>query len=66
VVPPEDSDALVAAIEKLFNDDNARIVFGHHARHYAKEIFDKNSVLERLVNQLHFLSRESSVAAELR
>jgi len=30
------------------------------ARHYAKESFDKNSVLERFVNQLHFISNTSA------
>ncbi len=60
VVPPEDSNALAAAIEFLFEDDAARLQLGIQARHYAKESFDKNNVLERFVNQLHFISNTSA------
>ena len=60
VVPPEDSNALAAAIESLFENDAARLKLGMQARHYAKESFDKNSVLERFVNQLHFISNTSA------
>jgi len=56
VVPPEDSDALVEAIERLFDDDIARVKFGLIARDYANELFDKHNVLNRLVNQLDFIS----------
>jgi colanic acid biosynthesis glycosyl transferase WcaI len=56
VVPPEDSDALVEAIERLFDDDIARMKFGLIARDYANELFDKHNVLNRLVNQLDFIS----------
>ncbi len=59
VVPPENSDALATAIESLFEDEDARLHLGAQARHYAKESFDKNSVLERFVNQLHFISNKS-------
>jgi colanic acid biosynthesis glycosyl transferase WcaI len=54
VVPPEDSDALVKAIEFLFENDVARMQLGVKARDYAKITFDKNNVLTRLENQLYF------------
>lgn len=60
VVPPENSDALAAAIEFLFEDDAARLQLGVQARHYAKESFDKESVLARLASQLHFISNKTA------
>jgi colanic acid biosynthesis glycosyl transferase WcaI len=65
VVPPEDSNALVNAIELIFEDDAARLELGIQARNYAKESFDKNNVLERLSNQLRFISNTTSVAGQL-
>jgi colanic acid biosynthesis glycosyl transferase WcaI len=60
VVPPEDSTALAVAIEHLFDDDKARLQLGEMARHYAKESFDKNNVLGRLVSQFHLISNETA------
>jgi colanic acid biosynthesis glycosyl transferase WcaI len=65
VVPPEDSAALVNAIEFMFEDDETRLELGLQARLYAKESFDKNNVLERLSNQLHFISNTKLVTGQL-
>lgn len=54
VVAPEDGDALATAIERLIDD--AKPDLGIQARRYAKENFEKNVVLQRLVDQFHFVA----------
>ena len=52
VVPPEDGTALAIAIEKLVDDDEARIRLGIEARRYAEENLACDAVLGRLVKQM--------------
>ena len=52
VVTPEDDDALAKEIEKLVDDDKARLHFGKQARLYAEENLARDSVLGRLLEQL--------------
>jgi colanic acid biosynthesis glycosyl transferase WcaI len=52
VVAPEDGNALADAIEKLVDDDKARLQFGKQARLYAEENLARDSVLGRLLEQL--------------
>ena len=52
VVAPEDSDALAKAIEQLLDDNEARLHFGKQARLYAEENLAKDSVLERLLEEI--------------
>jgi len=52
VVAPEDGNALADAIEKLVDDDKARLHFGKQARLYAEENLARDSVLGRLVESL--------------
>lgn len=59
VVAPEDGVALATAIEQLVDDDGARQRFGILALNYAKENFDKNSVLVRLNAQLLALAHKT-------
>jgi colanic acid biosynthesis glycosyl transferase WcaI len=51
VVPPEDGTALAAAIEKLVDNDEARLEFGVQARIYSEENLARDSVLGRLLEQ---------------
>jgi colanic acid biosynthesis glycosyl transferase WcaI len=52
VVAPEDGDALAEAINKLVDDDKARLHFGKQARLYAEKNLAKDSVLGRFLEQL--------------
>jgi colanic acid biosynthesis glycosyl transferase WcaI len=52
VVAPEDGNALAEAINKLVDDDKARLHFGKQARLYAEKNLAKDSVLGRLLEQL--------------
>lgn len=56
VVAPEDGAALASAIVQLADDEEARKTLGVQARHYAKDNFEKNGVLQRLVFQLRFIT----------
>jgi len=56
VSAPEDGAALASAILQLADNDEARQALGVQARHYAKENFEKNGVLKRLVYQLRFIT----------
>lgn len=56
VVAPEDGSALADAIIKLADDNELRKDLGIKARHSAKEKFEKNGVLNRLVYQLRFVT----------
>ena len=56
VIAPEDGLALADAIEKLADDNELRTKLGVKARHSAKEKFEKNSVLNRLVYQLRYVT----------
>ena len=58
VVPPDDGVALVAAIERLINDNALRLKLGMQARRYVEEHFEKNAVLMRLLNHC-FLDTEA-------
>jgi len=51
VVPPEDGTALATAIEKLVDNDEARLEFGVQARIYSEENLARDSVLGRLLEQ---------------
>jgi len=57
VVAPEDSDALVQAIEILVNDDKVRLQLGKQARLYAEENLARDSVLGKFFN-LKFTSKK--------
>jgi glycosyltransferase involved in cell wall biosynthesis len=48
VVAPEDGNALAEAIEKLVDNDKARLNFGKQARLYAENNLARDSVLGRL------------------
>jgi colanic acid biosynthesis glycosyl transferase WcaI len=52
VVTSQDGDALAKEIEKLVDDDKARLHFGKQARLYAEENLARDSVLGRLLEQL--------------
>ncbi len=56
VSAPEDGVALASAILQLADNDEARQALGVQARHYAKENFEKNGVLKRLVYLLRFIT----------
>jgi colanic acid biosynthesis glycosyl transferase WcaI len=56
VVAPEDGLALADAIEKLADNNELRTMLGVKARHSAKEKFEKNNVLNRLVYQLRIVT----------
>jgi Zn-dependent M16 (insulinase) family peptidase len=51
VVPPEDGTALAEAIERLVDNDEARLEFGVQARIYSEENLARDSVLGRLLEQ---------------
>jgi colanic acid biosynthesis glycosyl transferase WcaI len=47
VVPPEDADALAAAIEKLYLNPNLVKSLGESGREYAKKVYDFDAILDR-------------------
>lgn len=59
VVAPEDGAALAVAIENLVDDGAARQQLGLKALDFAKENFDKNTVLARLNAQLLALAHKT-------
>jgi colanic acid biosynthesis glycosyl transferase WcaI len=52
VVPPGDGAALATAIERLADDDDARLRLGGQARLYAEKNLARDAVLGRLVKQM--------------
>jgi colanic acid biosynthesis glycosyl transferase WcaI len=58
VVAPEDGAALANAIVQLADNQQLRDSLGVKARHYAKDRFEKNGVLNSLVYQLRFITNK--------
>jgi colanic acid biosynthesis glycosyl transferase WcaI len=52
VVPPEDAGALAVAIEKLVDDNEARLKLGVQARIFSEQNLARDAVLGRLVVQM--------------
>jgi colanic acid biosynthesis glycosyl transferase WcaI len=52
VVPPQDEQALAAAICRLADDPEERLDLGRRARTYAEANFERDAILERIFGQL--------------